>query len=73
MAQALRRRRICFAYGSKARYGQHGFDPRAARASLQGRPIMLVHGRNEEFPYKTPAARQIKAAFAAMRAKAAST
>lgn len=32
---------------------------------------MLVHGNNLDFPYKTPYVRQVKAAFAAMLARAA--
>jgi hypothetical protein len=32
---------------------------------------MLVHARNEEFPYKTPAVRRIKLAFEVMLRKLA--
>lgn len=50
-----------------------GLDRAGNLVVFEANATMLVHGRNPEFPYKTPAARQIKTAFAAMLAKAAST
>jgi tetratricopeptide (TPR) repeat protein len=50
-----------------------GLDASGNLVVFEVNASMLVHARNEEFPYKTPAVRRIKLAFEAMLRKLASS